>query len=195
MKEIDTTKKDFVILRKYLYIVLLNGIFGGQTDAILTDSRNTINEKLKEDIFPLSELFKVFSLKNKTIRKEEELMELLEEIKYNTDRSRLILNIIYKNNSILEFQEDHMFPKSKMIKRYSRKIVDNIANLQPLGSFTNNSKNNKKFKEWLEEPNRSEEYREINLIPKMDDYNEDNFEEFIKKRRNLIFEAVKEFFN
>jgi len=73
--------------------------------------------------------------------------------------------------------------------------VDNIANLQPLGSFTNNSKNNKKFKEWLDEPNRSEDYMAINLIPKMDDYGEDSFEDFIKKRRKLIFESVKEFFD
>lgn len=195
IKEIDTTKKDYVILRKYIYAVLLNGVFGGQADAILTDSRNVIRGKLKDSTFPISELFKSFALKNKSVRKEEELMDLLNEIKYGTDRSRLILNIIYKNNLPAEFQEDHMFPRSKMIKKHLKKEVDNIANLQPLGSFTNNSKNNKKFWEWLEEPNRSEDYMEINLIPKMDDYGEDSFEEFLKKRRKLIFESVKEFFD
>jgi len=193
LREIDNTSRDFEILKKYIYTVLINGVFGGQADSLLADSRKIIKES-KEELFPIARLFNGFIRRNKVIRKGDELFEFLKDIKYNTDKSRLILNIIYGNNLPLDFQEDHMFPQSDLLKKHDKKIVDNIANLQPLGAFTNNLKNNKKFKEWLEEPNRSEEYRELNLIPKMKDYNEKNFEIFVKKRRELIFEKVKEFF-
>jgi hypothetical protein len=87
-----------------------------------------------------------------------------------------------------------MFRRTEMLKRYDKNLVDNIANLQPLGSFANNSKNNKKFEEWLKNPDRSQEYMKINLVPNMESYGEDKFEEFIKLRKKLIFEKVKEFF-
>ena len=192
LKEIDNTQKDFDILRKYLYTVLLNGVFGGQADSLLSDSREVIKED-KIKLFPIEALFKKFIKRNKIIRRENELLELLNEVRYNTDRSKLILNIIYKNRLQVGFQEDHMFPRTDMLKKYDKVIVDNIANVQPLGKFTNNSKNNKKFKEWLIEPNRSEEYGEINFVPKMMDYGESFFEDFVEKRKKLIFEEIKKF--
>lgn len=192
LKEIDNTSKDFDLLRKYLYTILLNGVFGGQADSLLSDSREIIKED-EIKLFPIEDLFKQFIKRNKIIRKEDELLELLNEIRYNTDRSKLILNIIYGNCLPTDFQEDHMFSRTEMLKKHDKKIVDNISNLQPLGKFTNNSKNNKKFKEWLSESNRSEEYGETNLVPKMENYEDENFVEFTKKRKSLIFNKVKRF--
>lgn len=191
LKEIDNTSKNYDIMKKYIYSVLINGVFGGQSDSLLKDARDIIKEN-KKDLFPIEEIFKAFAKKNKIVRKGEELRELLGDIRYGSDKSKLILNIIYRNNLPKDFQEDHMFPRSKMKRKFDKSLVDNIANIQALG-LINQAKGNKCFEDWLNEPKRSEDYMEIHLVPIMN-YKEDNFKEFIEKRRNLIFEKIREFF-
>ncbi len=193
ISEIDRTSNDFDIIKKYIYSVLLNGVFGGQSDSMLVDSRNIISIN-KGKPFPLKELFEAYTKRNKIIRAKNELNDLLKDIKYGTDKCKLVLNIAYDFRLPKEFQEDHLFPRSRLLKKFDRKEVNNVANIQPLGSFTNNSKNNQKFVDWIAEENRSEDYAELNLIPKMKDYGEDNFPEFLEKRRELILEKLKEFF-
>lgn len=192
LKEIDMTSKNSDLMRKYLYSVLLNGVFGGQTDSLLRDSRNIIKSNQK-NLFPLEELFKAFSNRNKIVRRGDDLKELIEDIKYNTDKSKLILSIIYGNSLPKEFQEDHMFPRSKMLKKYDKNIVDNIANIQALGR-ENQIKSNKSFENWLNEKERSEDYLEIHLVPKMQKYEDDEFLIFLEKRREKILNKVKDFF-
>jgi len=194
IQEIDRTSIDFDILREYIYSVLLNGAFGGQSDSMLLDSRKIISSNKKNE-FPIKELFGAFVKRNKVIRSGEGLNDLLKDIKYGTDKSKLVLNIIYDFKLPQEFQEDHLFSRSRLLKKFNRKEVNNIANIQPLGKFTNNRKNDQKFENWVKERNRSADYAELNLIPKMDNYKEDNFEEFLKKRTKLIFEKMKIFFN
>jgi len=191
LKEIDNTSKDFDLMRKYIYTVLLNGVFGGQSDALLKDSREVIKEDNK--LFPIDKLFKSFTKKNKIIRKGDELKDLLKDIRYGSDKSKLILSIIYGNGLLKDFQEDHMFPRSKMKKLFDKKIVDNISNIQALGASGNNRKNDKSFEDWLNEPKRSDDYMKIHLVPKMD-YSEDKFIDFVEKRREIIFNKVSKFF-
>lgn len=194
LREIDITSKDYNLIKKYIYAVLLNGVFGGQSDTILSDSREVIKSNLNNDVFPINELFKAYSSKNRIIKKGDDLKEMLKEISYSTDRSRIILSIIYGDTLQKDFQEDHMFPKSKMLKLFDKKVVNNISNIQPLGGTVNSSKNDKTFEDWLKEPKRSDEYKETHLIPDLSAYNEKKFEEFLEKRRELIFKKVKTFF-
>ena len=194
LKEIDLTSKDYSLIKKYLYAVLLNGVFGGQSDSILTDSREIIKDGTKDNLFPINDLFKAYSSRNKVIRIGDELREMLKEINYGTDKSRIILAIVYGDMLQADFHEDHMFPKSKMLKHFDKKIVNNISNIQPLGGSINSSKNDKSFDDWLKEPKRSDEYKKTHLIPDLSDYNEANFEKFLEKRRELIFARVKGFF-
>jgi len=195
LKEIDPANENYQIFKKYLYGALLNSVFGGQTDNLLLDSRKIINEN-NNGLFPIQEIFKSFSAKNRSVRKNEELFDLIDEIKYKTDKSRLIFNILYGVNLSNDFQEDHIFRRTEMLRLgKSKNMVDNIANLQPLGSFTNNSKNDLPFKKWLEKNERSEDYLDFHNIPRMNDYSENNFEEFIKLRREIIYNKLKDFFD
>ena len=124
LKEIDLTSKDYSLIKKYLYAVLLNGVFGGQSDSILTDSREIIKDGTKDNLFPINDLFKAYSSRNKVIRIGDELREMLKEINYGTDKSRIILAIVYGDMLQADFHEDHMFPKSKMLKHFDKKIVN-----------------------------------------------------------------------
>lgn len=188
IKEIDPTTKDYSLMKKYTYIVLLNSVYSSQTDQLLSETRATIDAN-KESQFPLQEILKILGLRA-NIRKNEELYEFFKNIKYQSSANRLLLNLLYPNiNS--DYQEDHMYPRSKMLKKYDRKLVNNIGNIQPLGAYTNKNKTNMKFSEWLSQPNRDEEYKQLNYIPEMISYDDDHFEEFIEKRRQLIFERLK----
>jgi len=191
LKDVDLTHKDFIFMKKYTYAVLLNGVFGGQSDSLLTDARDII--KQNNNFFPIEELFKAFSKKNKIIRKSEDLRDLIDNIQYNTDKSKLVLSIIYGNLLLTDFQEDHMFSQTRMIKLYDKKIVNNIANIQPLG-YSNQAKGDTPFEEWLKEENRANDYYDLHLVPKLESYTDDQFEKFIQNRKNLIFEKLKQFF-
>jgi len=192
LKEIDNTSKNYDLMRKYIYAVLLNGVFGGQTDSLLKDSRDVIKEN-KNELFPIEELFKAFLKRNRGIRRGDELRDLIDEVRYNSDKSKIILNILYGRILQKDFQEDHMFPRSEMKKKFNKELFDNIANIQAIGEI-NQVKGPKPFKDWLNESDRSENYMEIHLVPKLSDYKEENFKEFLERRKELIFKKLKEFF-
>jgi hypothetical protein len=184
-------------MEKYIYTILLNGVFGGQTDQLLTDSREVIKNNLGNE-FPLKKITKKLGQK-RNIRKNDEIKELLDEIKYNTDRSKIILSIIYGNEMDREYQEDHLFPQTKTKKTKDKNLVDNISNIQILKN-ENQIKNDTDFKEYREKiiekiPN----YDLINFIPKLDeelkDYTIDYFEIFLEKRKELILNKIKDYFD
>ncbi|MBI5803439.1 DUF262 domain-containing protein, partial [Candidatus Pacearchaeota archaeon] len=168
LKEIDNTSKNYDLMRKYIYSVFLNGVFGGQSDSLLKDSRDVIKEN-KKKLFPMEEIFKVFLKRNKVIRKGEELKDLLNEVHYSSDRSKIILSIIYGDRVPKDFEEDHMFPHSKIKGKFDKILVDNIANIQAIGPI-NQIKGDKSFNDWLNEPNRSKDYMEIHLVPRLSSY-------------------------
>jgi hypothetical protein len=92
------------------------------------------------------------------------------------------------------YQEDHLYPQTKTKKIYDKNLVDNICNIQILKN-ENQIKNDKDFDIYRNEililvP----EYDKINYIPKLESYNVDNFEIFIKKRKELIYNKIKKYF-
>jgi uncharacterized protein with ParB-like and HNH nuclease domain len=184
-------------MEKYIYTILLNGVFGGQTDQLLNDCRTIIKEN-KDPTFPLNNLINKLKQK-RNIKKGEELRDLINEIKYNTDKGKIILSILYGNEMDKEYQEDHLFPQTKTKKLIDKNLVDNIANIQILKN-ENQKKSDKEFKVYREEIIKTvPEYDILNFIPKIDeelkDYTIEYFEIFLEKRKVLIFEKIKEYFS
>ena len=191
-RAIELSSKNRLLMEKYIYIVLLNWVFGGQTDQLLTDSRDIIKTNIWDN-FPLDKIIIKLSQK-RSIRKGDELKNLINEIKYNTDKSKIVLSIIYGNEMDNTYQEDHLYPQTKTKKIYDKNLVDNICNIQILKN-ENQIKNDKDFDIYRNEililvP----EYDKINYIPKLESYNVDNFEIFIKKRKELIYNKIKKYF-
>ncbi len=188
----EYTNENKQFYEKYLYTVLLNGVFGGQTDQLLKNSRDIINNST--GIYPLNDLFKSYESLNKKIRQKEDLYDLIDEIKYNTDKSKIILKILYGGFMDEKAQEDHIFPQTPLKKKFENKRVDNICNLQVLKS-SNQKKNDKSFDIWLKDillknPN----YLEDNFIPKLDVYSENNFENFLELRKEIIYKKLVHYF-
>ncbi|HIH26017.1 DUF262 domain-containing protein [Candidatus Woesearchaeota archaeon] len=204
----DNANENQELYKKFIYIILLNGVFGGQSDQLLKSSRDEIN-KTESILFPANNLLKVLG-SSKTIKKEDELKEFLDEISYNTDKSKIILKILYGNLMDDETQEDHLFPQKKTKKKYDIKLVDNIANLQALKS-ENQNKGGKDFEEWINLIlTKIPDFKTKSFIPELDiiqkpdeelrscgilnSYSEENFEVFLKRRRILIYRKIKDYF-
>ncbi len=208
-------KKDREIIRKWLHIMLLKQIFGGQADNVLSQIRSGFtddfeNIKINKNIieFPVEKI-------NKKIKKDisvgdeflEDLLCTQKDDKYAFSILALLYpHLDYKNNN---FHKDHLHPKSIFTKKYIESlnidkevkekyyipcVYNGIYNLQMLDANENMSKNNKTLKEWVEEETKNkdrEKFLEEHLIPDVD-LSIENFPEFIDKRKELLLNKLRE---
>lgn len=207
-------KKDREIIRKWLHIMLLKQIFGGQADNVLSQIRSGFtddfeNIKINKNIieFPVEKI-------NKKIKKDisvgdeflEDLLCTQKDDKYAFSILALLYpHLDYKNNN---FHKDHLHPKSIFTKKYIESlnidkevkekyyipcVYNGIYNLQMLDANENMSKNNKTLKEWVEEETKNkdrEKFLEEHLIPDVD-LSIENFPEFIDKRKELLLNKLR----
>lgn len=207
LKNIEFVSKDAELMKKYIYVILLNNVFGGQSDELLNDSREIIRNNASD--FPLKEIVAKLGSK-KTILKNDDVKDLLNEIKYNTDKSKIILSILFEKEMDSDYQEDHIYPRTKTEKLHNSEDVDNISNIQILKEI-NQKKGKKDFDEWLKEKfstiEELDDYRNKFFIPKLinenglsfeqivKSYKDENevFEKFISKRKDLISNKIKDY--
>jgi uncharacterized protein with ParB-like and HNH nuclease domain len=185
-------------IQTWLYKALLNGNFGGQSDRVIDNCTDIIKKYSEADYFPYSEL------EDNTKTKLNRVVDVNPNI--IDGNTHLILNLLYLfNNQIINFQPklngnspeiDHIFPKSKMVRTYNYPsgIVNNIGNYMFLEKILNILKGSKLPEEYFPDAlNEQSEFYGRNFIP--DDpqlHKPEKFEEFVNRRRDMIFTAIKE---
>jgi hypothetical protein len=189
-------------IQTWLYKVLLNGNFGGQSDQIIDSCVDIIKDKSQDDYFPFFEIEESIKTKfNRVVDVNENIID---------GNIYLVLNLIYLfNKQIINFhpilvghnpEVDHIFPKSKMLGkdfRYSSSLVNNIGNYMFLDKSLNIEKKDKLPEEYFEAAiNEQEDYLARNMIPEDKRLlKPENFEDFILKRRKEIFDIVRQILN
>jgi len=180
----------------WLYKSLLNGNFSGQADTIIDSCVDIVKTQSKVDYFPYDKL------DDNMKRRFNRVVDVNQTIIDNNPH--LILNLIYLfNKQVINFQPslngnspeiDHIFPKSKMSKTYPSNVVNNIGNFIFLEKSLNIAKKAKLPEEYFPEaikmmPN----FYERNFIPSDPQlHKSDKFCEFVTKRRENIFNIIKE---
>lgn len=199
-------KIDRDVIKKWLHIVLVKRIFGGNSDSVLSQMRKTFTEnitevKIKDSIksFPIDTIFSHVR-KNMSIGDDfiEDILLTQMENKYTFSiLSLLYPNLDYKNNN---FHKDHIHPISsfkflleKDKEKYGKDIYNSIYNLQMLDANENMSKNNLNLKQWIEKSTSLENrelFLNLHLIP---DVNLDleNFDEYINERKEILMNKIK----
>ncbi|MCK9436221.1 MAG: DUF262 domain-containing protein [Synergistaceae bacterium] len=203
-------KDDREIIKKWLHIVLIKKIFGGQADSVLTQIRQAFTSdiktlKIKPEVtgFPVNEI-------NKNIKKDTTVGdEFIEDLLYSQKDDQytfstlavLYPNLDYKNN---DFHKDHIHPAASydnltddLKEKYGWWTYNSIYNLQMLDANENMSKNDKSLKEWIDAQTQNidkNKFLENHLIPDID-FELDNFEEYIKKRKGLLISELKKVLN
>lgn len=195
----------------WLKIALLKGMFGGQPDNVLSKIREILrsNEGMP---FPTHEIIENFKNTTKDISIDESFVaQKVCASQYGSADAYLILSLITEMDPQHTYDVDHMFPKSMFTPSALKKVKwiepnsdiyeyysDNnnwntIGNLQLLNSSENKSKNGGKLSDWFKNnPNYNKDLYFVPKEPFTGRYliEDDDFFQFIEKRRELIIQAV-----
>lgn len=192
-------------IRIWLCISLLKGVFGGQSDSVLTGIRKVLKSNIHPDKFPLSEIKEEFkSNPAKSLTMSDEVLEDILRTQKDSPSCYLILTLLYSDlhydRSL--YHKDHLHPASKFKNLKKEDFKDesqfefytdpdnwnSILNLQLLQGSENESKNDEDFAIWFSSKNLSR--REL-LIPENVSLDFNNFEDFIMERKKLLLSIIK----
>ncbi len=186
------------IIRQWLCVTLLKGIFGGQADSVLTKIKRVLDKHKGDCTFPLDELkdeFKDDAAKNLSL--SEEFIDGLLTTQKDESNCYVILALIYSHlNFNQEFHKDHIHPISYFENLNQGDMTDedyafytdlnnynSVLNLQLLNSSLNESKLDTPLVQWVKD-------RKIDLdnqlIPKDVSLDVKDFKSFIVTRKNLL---------
>jgi uncharacterized protein with ParB-like and HNH nuclease domain len=202
-------KEDKQLIRKWLCMSLLKGVFGAQSDNVLSSIRKTIKLELADNTgnpnFPTNRIKEEFrSNPTKNLSFDDEFIEGLLTTQKDSADCFLILSLIYShlNFDNQVYHKDHLHPENyfKKIKRQDFKTEEDfrfykdplnwnsIVNLQLLNGRLNQSKLATPLKEWVEANNID---RTNQLIPE-GSLDIGDFRNFIINRRELLKNHIKE---
>lgn len=193
-------------MRKWLCISLLKGVFGGQSDSVLTRIRGVLRENLNKNYFPFEEIKARFATDaSKNLAITDELIEGWLSIQKDAPMCYTVLALLYSHLNFdgpEKFHKDHLHPSSyflglKETDFANRKDYEfytdpdnwnSIVNLQLLNSLLNESKLATPLDKWVEDNHIN---RENQLIPVGISLDVKDFRTFVKKRKELLSERLK----
>ena len=192
-------------IRKWLCISLLKGVFGGQSDSVLTGIRKVLKSNLKKQIFPFEQIKAEFASNDaKSLTLSDEVIDDILKTQKDAPNSYAILALLYSNlrYDTIAYHKDHLHPAAKFCKLkesdFSNKEdydfyrnVENwnsILNLQLLDGSTNESKNDEELSEWVKDKNID---LKSHLIPENVSLDFKDFRIFIAKRKELLTTTIK----
>lgn len=201
-------KNDKLLIRNWLCLSLLKGVFGTQSDSVLTGIRKAIKAELadtsKPPLFPLEgikEEFKANPAKNLSF--DNDFIEGLLTTQKDASECFPVLSLIYShlNFGNQDYHKDHLHPASYF---YNSKKAEyqteedfkfytdptnwnSILNLQLLNGTLNQSKLDTPLKDWVTKNNIDKVNQ---LIPDVS-LDISDFKTFLTERKKLLIEQLK----
>ena len=192
-------------MRKWLCISLLKGVFGGQSDSVLTGIRKVLKSNRGTNTFPFEQIKAEFASNDaKSLSFSDEVIDDILKTQKDAPNCYAILALLYSHlqYDTVTYHKDHLHPASKFDKLKESDFSDerkyqfynnpenwnSILNLQLLSSSTNESKSDEDLKDWVR--NKGIDL-ESHLIPKDTSLEFDDFEKFIEKRKKLLVTTIK----
>ena len=192
-------------MSKWLCISLLKGVFGGQSDSVLTGIRKVLKSNRGTNTFPFEQIKAEFASNDaKSLSFSDEVIDDILKTQKDAPNCYAILALLYSHlqYDTVTYHKDHLHPASKFDKLKESDFSDerkyqfynnpenwnSILNLQLLSSSTNESKSDEDLKDWVR--NKGIDL-ESHLIPKDTSLEFDDFEKFIEKRKKLLVTTIK----
>lgn len=193
-------------MRKWLCIALLKGVFGGQTDTILTKIRNVLKNH-SGDIFPLDDIINAFKGQDRNFSFDDDFIKNILRTQKNSSACYPILSLLYSHLSFENdrYHMDHLHPAISF--SYERLIEffgsedkipsefftnpeywNSVVNLQLLNSGLNESKNDTPLSDWIKNNHIN---IETQLIPSGTSYDFKDFVAFYDERMKLLEGRLK----
>ena len=192
-------------IRKWLCISLLKGVFGGQSDSVLTGIRKVLKSNLKKQIFPFEQIKAEFASNDaKSLTLSDEVIDDILKTQKDAPNSYAILALLYSHLTYdtIAYHKDHLHPAAKFCKLkesdcsnkeeydFYRNVENwnSILNLQLLDGSTNESKNDEELAEWVKDKSIN---LKSHLIPENVSLDFKDFRIFIAKRKELLTTTIK----
>lgn len=192
-------------IRMWLCISLLKGVFGGQSDTVLSGIRKVLKKNLGTGCFPYEQIKEEFRTNPaKNLSFDEEFIDGILTIQKDAPNCYPVLALLYShlNFETQTFHKDHLHPASYFLKLKRTDFIDDasyafykdvnnwnsIVNLQLLNSSLNESKQDVPLCQWIKEKNIDLDNQ---LIPKDVSLDIADFKQFIDKRRQYLKTQLK----
>jgi len=201
--------EDRKLIRQWLHMSLLKGVFGGQGDALLANLRKIIKANLSAESFPLTEIIEDYRGHSKDLLFDDDFISRLLKTQKDDASSFSILALLMPDLDYTRaLQKDHIHPAAsfdpKRISQYeflkdkpkdleyfqNREYWNSILNLHLLDESKNKSKQDQPFAEWF---NKQEGLTLAGLlIPAEAPLDIEEFRSFIELRSSFMSEILRE---
>ena len=202
---------DRKLIRQWLHMSLLKGVFGGQGDALLTNLRKIIKANISEASFPLTRIIEDYRGHSKDLLFDDDFISRLLKTQKDDASCFSILALLMPDLDYTRaLQKDHIHPAASFgpekIAQYeflkgkpdameffqNRENWNSIVNLHLLDESRNKSKQDRPFADWLKE----QEGLSLDglLIPADAPLDFSSFRTFVEKRSqhlSNIFKALR----
>lgn len=195
--------QDRKLIRQWLHMSLLKGVFGGQGDALLTNLRKIIKANMSADSFPLTKIIKDYRGHSKDLLFDDDFISrLLKTQKDDTSCFSILALLMPDLDYTRALQKDHIHPAASFgpekMAQYeflkgkpdameffqNRENWNSIVNLHLLDESRNKSKQDKPFADWFKE--QEDLSLDALLIPSHTSLDFASFPEFIEKRTERL---------
>lgn len=155
-------------ISQWFYMSLLKGIFGGNSDTMISGMREVLRANIDHSVFPLEKIIQKYKGSNKDLRFDAEYLDKLLDIQYGEGRCRALLHLLFPEMNPTEtFHIDHLHAKSGFEKKALRNHDflqedkelmafyakeghwNSMANLHLLNDSQNISKKDKLLSRWI----------------------------------------------
>ena len=181
------------VIRRWLIMALLNGIFGGSADSMLSKFREAIKRHGENGrMFPVEQLDAATRQAKRLATSDREAIKYILDLQYGRPITRLAQTLLFDERSwgVIPHQCDHIFAQDgfKHFKQF-RDQADGFANLTLLSAAANNEKHAVPFAEWI--GGQEDAFLERHLIPRNQElWTFDKFPEFLQERQLLILDRL-----
>lgn len=187
-------------LHRWILAALINNVFSGQSDTVLSRTRDILKKFDNHMNFPSKEINKALIKFNKKTYFDEDTINNFLSIEYGKKETFLGLTMLYDEHNwgTIPHHQDHIISKNLFDKKIMNEmgfdrnkqekyiqLKDSIANLELLTANENLEKYSKDFKEWVS--TRDNNFKRKHLIPENPELLKfEHFEDFIIEREKLI---------
>lgn len=193
----DTSHNEYKKLYQWIYLSLLNGLFGRGKGWIpyKTGIRKLLNviKGCKNKEFPFEQILTTY--KNHPLV----FFDKIDENNLNLLDMPFLFYVLYDREAVIRLQDiDHIHPTNKLRNNFSSELINRIENYQLLDVGTNRGiKREKTLKDWLTtEVENKELYLSRHLIPRDEEvWVIEKYESFLKERRDMILQKLNSVLN
>lgn len=209
INNLNYLREERLELSRWLHMALLRGVFGGQSDVILTKMQRLLVKNLGENKFPINKIIEEFTATSKDLRFDEAYLRGLLEIQYEDSRCRSVLTLLFPEiNENLQLDIDHLHPKSAFTKAALSKFNflkddpeklsfylnplnwNSITNLHLLAASQNRSKSDMPLNDWLADKHYGIKPGDL-LLDESDSLRFEDFPAFCAARRDALLARLR----